>query len=315
MALTIDQLTELPVLLLATCRPEFVPCWANHQYISTLSLTRLGRLEGKALVENVTSGKTLPAEILNQIIVRTDGIPLFIEELTKTLVESGMLRDAGDHYEMAAAQSELAIPSTLHASLLTRLDRLSPSAKEAAQIGSIVGRTFSYGLVGAVANVADGDLQPALAQLVESELIFQRGVAPESTYVFKHALVHDAVYASLVRGRRKKLHDQIARVLEDQFPDVGATEPETLAHHFTEAGLMEPAIDSWRRAGERALIRSANAEAVEHLTKGIELLHTLPISAERNQKELALQMPLGPAMMALKSAAAPESVQVFSAAM
>jgi len=314
LALTIDQLTGLPVLLLATCRPEFVPCWANHQYISTLSLTRLGRLEGKALIENVTGGKTLPAQILNQIIVRTDGIPLFIEELTKTLVESGMLRDAGDHYELAAPRPQLTIPSSLHASLLARLDRLLTPAKDAAQIGAVVGRTFSYSLVSALSDVADQDLQAALAQLVETELIFQRGVAPDSTYAFKHALVRDAVYASLLRGRRQKLHERIARVLEERFPDVAAAEPETLAHHFTEAGLTEPAIESWHRAGEHALIRSSNAEAVKHLTKSIELLHTLPVSPERNQKELALQMPLGPATMALKSAAAPESLQVFSAA-
>ena len=314
LALAIEQLAGLPILLLATYRPEFAPCWPPHQYISTLSLTRLGRSEGKALVENVTNGKNLPAEILDQIIVRTDGVPLFIEELTKSLVESGMLCDAGDRYELAAPLPQLTIPSSLHASLLARLDRLDTPAKDAAQVGAVVGRTFSYNLIKAVSDVTDQALQAGLAQLVKTELIFQRGVAPESTYVFKHALVRDAVYASLLRGRRKKLHDQIARALEDHFPDVGATEPETLAHHFTEAGLTEPAIDSWRRAGERALIRFANAEAVKHLTKGIDLLHTLPLSLERNQKELALRMPLGPATMALNSAAAPESLQVFSRA-
>jgi tetratricopeptide (TPR) repeat protein len=309
----VEQAARLPFLLVATARPELTPPWPNHSHISLVALTRLCRPDVESLIGSVLRGKALPPEVLAQIVARTDGVPLFIEELTKTLLESGIMRDAGGRYELTGPLPSRSIPSTLHASLLARLDRLG-SVKDIAQVGAAIGGEFAYGLIAAVSALPEQDLKAGLAQLVGAELIFQRGVPPDASYRFKHALVQDAAYDSLLRSRRQQLHRQIARVLEEQFPNIAATAPETLAHHFTEAALTEPAIEYWGRAGERALCRSANAEAVKHLKKGIELTHSLPVSAERHRRELALQMPLGPATMALKGAAAPETVQVFSRA-
>ena len=261
----------------------------------------------------MTSGKALPPEVLDQIVARTDGVPLFIEELTKTVLESGLLREADHRYELTGPLPPLAIPSTLHASLLARLDRLA-SVKDVAQIGAAIGREFSYALIAAVAALPEKDLKAALGQLVAAELIFQRGVPPDATYQFKHALVQDAAYASLVRSRRQQLHGQIARALEEQFPDTAATEPETLSHHFAEAGLVEPAIDYLLKAGEHALANSAFVEAAKHLTKGAELIQLLPGSPTRDNRELSLQLRLGTALRATKGFAAPETMQVYSRA-
>ena len=247
----------------------------------------------------------MPREVLNQIIVHTDGVPLFVEELTKTVLESGLLDDAGDRYILRGPLPSLAIPSTLHASLLARLDRLA-AVKDVAQTAAAIGREFSYALIAAVAGLPERDLRAALAQLVTAELVFQRGVPPDANYLFKHALVQDAAYASLVRSRRQQLHAQIARALEAQFPDVVASEPELLAHHFTAAGLIERGVFYWQRAGQHASDRSANLEATRHFNTGIELLETLPDTPARTQQELALHTALGAALIVIKGHASAE---------
>jgi class 3 adenylate cyclase/tetratricopeptide (TPR) repeat protein len=306
LSMVVDQATGLPILLLATSRPEFSPPWAGHSHISTIPLSRLSPHDVRLLVENVTRGKTLPPEVLNQIVERTDGVPLFIEELTKTVLESGLLRLVDDHYELTMPLPSFAIPTTLHASLLARLDRLG-SAKDLAQIGAAIGREFSHGLIAAVSALGEKDLQAGLSQLIGAELIFQRGAPPDATYQFKHALVQDVAYASLVRSRRQRLHGAIAHALEERFPDIGATEPETLARHYAEAPLMESAVHYWGKAGELASARSAYAEAIAHLRNGIDLIATLPPGRDRSIQELSLQIALGPACMAAKGYVAPET--------
>ena len=306
----IDRIANLPVLLVITARPEFAAPWPGHTHISTLTLNRLGRHEGEALVLSITRGKALPPEVLNQIIAHTDGVPLFVEELTKTVLESGLLDDAGDRYVLRGPLPALAIPSTLHASLLARLDRLA-AVKDVAQTAAAIGREFSYALIAAVAGLPEQDLQAALAQLVAAELVFQRGVPPDAKYLFKHALVQDAAYASLVRSRRQQLHAQIARALEEQFPDVVESEPEVLAHHFTAAGLTERGVSYWHRAGQQASDRSAYLEATRHFNAGIELLATLPDTPARTRQELALHIALGAAQIVVKGHAAAEVEQAY----
>ena len=296
-----------------TYRPEFSPPWPAQPHVSALALSRLGRREGAALVERVVRDKPLPDEVAAQIVAKTDGVPLFVEELTKTVLESGLLKDAGDHYELAGPLPPLALPSTLHDSLLARLDRLAP-VKEIAQIGAALGREFSHGLLAAVADRPEAELQAALDQLVAAELVYRRGTAPDVTYSFKHALVQDAAYGTLLKSRRQHLHARIAQVMEEQFPEIVETQPELLAQHYTGAGLTEQAIVYWEKAGERAIQSSANAEAIERFSKALELLATVPETPERIRQELALQTRLGPAVIAVKGYAAPDVETVYTRA-
>ncbi len=301
-SLAIDEVRSHRVLMVATSRPEFTPRWPSHRHISTVALTRLDRREGEALVTAISRGKQLPPEVLDQIVERTDGVPLFIEELTKTVIESGLLREAESAYELAGPLPPLGIPSTLYASLLARLDRLA-SAKNVAQIGAIIGREFTYKLIAAVAALPEYELQGALAQLVAAELIFQRGVPPEASYQFKHALVQEAAYSTLLRTERRRLHGAVARVLEERFGDLAATEPELLAHHLTEAGIVEAAIDYWHRAGELAISHAAYREAANHLKRGMDLIHLLPPAPTRDRKELDLHLLMVPTMRATRGSA------------
>jgi predicted ATPase len=271
LTLTVARASQLPLLLLVTARPEFTPPWPADAHITMQALARFGRRDGITLVERSAGGKALPAEILEQIFARTDGVPLFLEELTKTIIESGLLREEDGHYALVGALPRLAIPSTLHDSLMARLDRLAP-VREVAQIGAAIGREFSYPLLNAVAQQPDDRLQEALDQLVRSELVFRRGELPQALYTFKHALVQEAAYASLLRERRRQLHARIAEALESEFPEVAETEPELVAHHYATAGLPAPAIDYYRRAAGRAMAASANADAIAHLTRGLELI-------------------------------------------
>ena len=305
LGLTIERIQRLPVLLLITFRPEFGPPWSAQPHVSALALTRLGRREGAALVEQVVRDKALPDEVAAQIVAKTDGVPLFVEELTKTVLESGLLRDAGDHYELLGPLPPLAIPATLHNSLLARLDRLAP-VKEVAQIGAALGREFSHALLAAVDDRSEAELQAALDQLVASELVFRRGTPPEATYSFKHALVQDAAYGTLLRSRRQQLHARIAQVLEGQFPETVETQPEVLAHHCTQAGFIEKAVEYWHRAGERAVRRSANLEAIQHLEVALELSASLPDDRRRAERELRLLTLLNPALMVTKGPGAEE---------
>jgi class 3 adenylate cyclase/tetratricopeptide (TPR) repeat protein len=313
LSLAIDQIKSERILMLATARPEFTPPWPSHRHTSSIGLTRLDKIEGEALVAGMTGAKSLPRELLDQILARTDGVPLFIEELTKTILESALLREADGRYELTCPLPPLAIPSTLHASLLARLDRLA-AVKDVAQIGAAIGREFSYALICAVAALPERDLNAALTQLVHAELIFQRGIPPDATYQFKHALVQDAAYASLVRSRRQQLHGRIGRALVEQFPETADIEPEIVAHHYAEAGLPDAAIDYWQKAGERAVRTSAYAEAVKHFTNGVDLLRQLHSSTTRMRQELEFQIALGGACIASKGWSATETGAAYARA-
>ena len=310
LGLLIERVQRLPVLVLITFRPEFVPPWSGRAHVTQLSLVRLGRHQGAAIVKRLIGGKALPEELLDQIVARTDGVPLFVEELTKAVLESGLLRDAGDHYEVAAPWPSLAIPSTLQDSLMARLDRLGP-AKEVAQIGAVIGRDFDHQLLAAVFPSSERRLNDALDQLVASEMVFCHGAPPDATYSFKHVLVQEAAYNSLLNIRRQELHARIAQALQEHFPEVVANRPEVLARHFTHAELTEEAVRYWYRAGQQAAERFAHREGIAHLRKGIEVLEKLPDSAERDQRELDLQIALGSPLIMTKGYAAPEVEQIY----
>jgi class 3 adenylate cyclase/predicted ATPase len=314
LGMVIERIRQLPVLALITFRPEFQPPWTGQAHVTSLTMSRLGRRQGADLVARVTGDKPLPAEIVEQIVAHTDGVPLFVEELTKTVLESGLLAVAGDRYELSGPLPPLAIPTTLHDSLMARLDRLAP-VKEVAQIGAALGREFSHELLAAVSPLSEDALSSALDQLVQSELVFRRGLPPAATYRFKHALVQDAAYQSLLKSKRQQLHARIAEVLETHFPDVSESEPEVLARHATDAGLAERAIPYWRRAGELAAGRSANMEAIAHLSKGLELITTLPDAPEQLDEELALRMAIGGPLIAAKGYQAPEVERTYSRAL
>jgi class 3 adenylate cyclase/predicted ATPase len=313
LGLVTERIRQSSVLALITFRPEFQPSWPGQPHMTTLAMSRLGRRQGADLVARVTGDKPLPSEVVQQIVARTDGIPLFVEELTKTVLESGLLVDAGDRWELSGPLPSLAIPTTLHDSLIARLDRLAP-VKEVAQIGAVIGREFSHELVAAVADRSGADLDAALDQLVASELVFRRGTPPEATYSFKHALVQDAAYQSLLKSKRQELHARIAQALEQHLPEAGEIGPEVLAQHLTDAGLAKRAIPYWRRAGELAAGRSANLEAIAHLSKGLELVETLPDAPEQLDEELALQLAIGGPLIATKGIATPEVEQTYGRA-
>jgi class 3 adenylate cyclase/predicted ATPase len=312
--LLVAQMQRLPILLVVTFRPEFAPPWSGYSHVTHLSLSRLSQRHATVLVEGLTAGRSLPRDVLAQILIKTDGVPLFLEELTKTVLESGLLEEAGESLTLCGPFSPLAIPTTLHDSLLARLDRLAP-VKEVAQTGAVIGREFTRELLSAVAQMPEPALDHALDQLVASELVFRRaGEGADATFTFKHALVRDAAYQSLLRSRRRQLHSRVAHVLETQFPDLANAEPELVAWHYTGADLKEPAIAYWQRAGQRAVERSAHVEAIAHLAKGLELLGALPGTPERARQELALQIALGPALMAAKGQGAPEVGQAYARA-
>jgi class 3 adenylate cyclase/predicted ATPase len=313
LGLVIERIRDLPVLALITFRPEFQPPGTGHAHVTTLTMNRLGRRQGGNLVARVTGDKPLPAQIVEQIVARTDGVPLFVEELTKTVLESGLLADAGDRWELSGPLPPLAIPTTLHDSLIARLDRLAP-VKEVAQTAAVIGREFSHELLAAVSPLSEPDLNSALDQLLAAELIFRRGAPPDATYAFKHALVQDAAYQSLLKSKRQQLHARIAEMLEQRFPEVGETRPEVLAHHFTEAIIAERAIHYWQRAGERAIERSANLEAIVQLRQALQLIGGLPETRERDEVELRLLVGLGQSLAAIAGGPAPETRKAFNRA-
>ena len=306
----IERVQTLPILFIITFRPDFAPPWVGQPNVTLLSLNRMGRRECAAMVEKVTDGKALPDEVLDQIVTKTDGVPLFVEELTKTVLESGLLEEQPDRYVLGGPLPPLAIPTSLQDSLMARLDRMAP-VKEVAQMAATIGREFSYDLLAAVSPLSENKLRDALTELARSELIFQRGTPPDARYLFKHALVRDAAYESLLKSRRQQLHQRIAQVLETQFSETAQTEPELLAHHFTKAGLAERAVVYWRLAGDQAAERSANREAISNYSRGLELLVALSESEDRDRQELALGMGLGPCLMTIKGFASPEVEQTY----
>jgi len=313
LTVTLEQVPRLRVLLLITARPEFTPPWPSHAHVTTVALTRLSRHEGAALIDRVTAGKMLPREVMNQILARTDGVPLFVEELTKTVLETGLLQERDGHYVLTRPLPSMAIPTTLHASLVARLDRLA-SVREVAQIGAVVGREFSYELMSTVAGRSKEKLEEALAQLVRSELVFCRGQVPQSVYTFKHVLVRDAAYSGLLKSRRAALHATIADAFEQRFPEIVEAQPETLAHHLTEAGLVEKAEVYWLQAGKKAAMRSANLEAIAHAHRGIEALGHLPDGPRKDRLELDLQFALGPCLIATQGPASNMAMATFARA-
>jgi class 3 adenylate cyclase/tetratricopeptide (TPR) repeat protein len=299
------QVPAAPILVLMTSRPEFRPPWTARSHFTYLTVNRVTRKQTELMVERMTGGKSLPADVLQQIVVKTDGVPLFVEELTRMVIESDLLQDRGDRYELTDALPTLAIPSTLQDSLMARLDRLA-TVKEVAQVGSALGRSFHYELLRAVASIDEAALQRALARLAESDLLHHRGVPPDATYIFKHALIQETAYQSMLVSRRQQLHKRIGETLVDRFPETTETQPELVAHHYTEADLADQAVGYWWRAGQRAVERSANLEAISHLTKGLSVLASRPNSRDRLERELALRTALGPALMSTKGLGSPE---------
>ena len=262
----------------------------------------------------MAGGKRLPQEIVAQIVAKTDGVPLFVEELTKAILESNLVEEVGERYALAGPLSVLAIPNSLRDSLMARLDRLAP-VKEVAQIGACIGREFSDELMALLSPLPRAELDKALGQLTASELVFKRGAGKDTVYVFKHALVQDAAYDLLLKSKRAELHGKIALALEEHFPAIKDNEPELLAHHYTEAGLTDPAIAYWYKAGELALQRMALSEAIAHLGKGLALVPILPLSADRDGKELDLRILLGTAYLGYKGWAAAEVTTILQPAL
>ncbi len=313
LSLSVGSIDRLSVLLVITARPEFKPPWPDQAHVTSQSITRLSRREAAALIATVTGGKALPAEVTEQILTHTDGIPLFVEELTKAVLETELLRYAEQGYQLTGPLSSFAIPTTLHDSLMARLDRLAP-AREVAQIGAALGREFSYAMLRAVATVPEEQLRTALRDLVRSELVFCRGEPPDATYTFKHALVQDTAYQSMLKNQRIQLHARIAEVLQSSLPELVQAKPETLAQHFAAANRPERAIHYWLSAGQLAMQRSAHQEAAHHLKAGIELLPNVAEPAARVRFEIDLQTALGFSMIAAKGYAAPEVEAAFSCA-
>jgi class 3 adenylate cyclase/predicted ATPase len=311
--LMVSRVQALPVLVVITYRSEFAPPWTGFNHLTTLTLNRFTRSLAVALVEKVAGGKPLPDEVLGQIIEKTDGVPVFVEELTKTILESGQLTEEYDRYVAPGPLQDMTIPATLHDSLMARLDRLG-TVKEVAQTASTIGREFDYHLLEAISPLSFVELHNALDQLIDAELVFRRDQSQEGSYIFKHALVQNAAYGSLLKSTRQRLHGRIAETLLDRFPEQVETKPELLAHHYNAAGLTEKAIDYWVKAGEIAITRFAITEALTHLHTGLELLITLPDTLERAKKELALQSMLGVASVVKAGAGSAEAEQAYSRA-
>ena len=286
LALAVERFRQAAILLLITCRPEFVPPWTGHGNVTLLNLNRLSRRNGAQMMQRLTGGKPLPAEVLAQILDRTDGVPLFVEELTKHMLEAGLLRDTGKRYELSGPLPALAIPSSLQDSLMARLDRLAP-VKEVAQIGACIGREFSHELLAAAALLPEEDLNTALDKLVASELVFRQGSGPEATYSFKHALVQDAAYESLLKSRRQQIHERIARALEKDFPDAVKARPEVLALHLTRAGLIDAALVQWIAAAWLGHANHRFREALGHVDAGLAIVERAS-AGQRADREVEL---------------------------
>jgi predicted ATPase/class 3 adenylate cyclase len=311
--LTVERVRSLPMLLIVTFRPEFQPPWTGQPQVSMLALNRLDRRDCTTLITQIAGGKTLPDEVVFAIADRTDGVPLFVEELTKSVLERGLLREENDRYVLDRPLQPLAIPATLHASLLARLDRLG-SARHVAQIGAAIGRQFSYPVLHAVSRLPEDELRAALAQLVASELVFQRGTPPDAVYSFKHALVQDAAHGSLLRNVRQQLHAQIAEALETHSAEIIESHPELLAQHYAEAGLVEKAVAFWGKAGHRSVTRSVMAEAAAQFQKGLDQLALWPDIPERRQQELEFYSALGAVLNVVKGSGAPATGQAYACA-
>ncbi|MDJ0955999.1 MAG: adenylate/guanylate cyclase domain-containing protein [Arenicellales bacterium] len=302
-----EESAQMPVLIVVTHRPEFESPWITKGHATQLILSRLGRGDVRSLIQSISGNKGLPKEVLQTILQKTDGIPLFVEELTKSVIESTTIAKAASH------ESELTIPKSIHDSLVARLDRLG-MAKQVAQIGATIGREFPYGLIAAASDKTEQVLNEGLEQLEESGLVFRRGSPPDATYVFKHALVRDAAYTTMLRERQRALHQRVADAMQQHYVSVAQTQPELLAHHLTEAGKLEAALDHWLSAGRLAFSRSAAAEAQAHLEKGRSLIESNSSHVDAAQRELDFCIALGPVYMTTKGAFAEEVEQIYTRA-
>jgi class 3 adenylate cyclase/predicted ATPase len=301
LGLVLDRIAGARVLMLLTSRPDNPPSLGGHPHLTQLTLNRLGRAPTEAIVAGLSGARTLSAEVLGEIAARTDGVPLFVEELTKAVLEA------------ETEGSRAVVPPSLHASLMARLDRV-PGVKEVAQVAACIGREFSYALLAEISSLPEAELRAALDRLAAAELVFKRGTPPEHRYAFKHMLVRDVAHESLLKARRQQLHARIVCALEEHFPETVGTEPELLAQHCTEAGLPEQAVGYWLRAGQQAIARSATAEAVAQLTRGRDLLKTLPETPALRKQELELQVALGSVLIAVKGLAAAETAHAYARA-
>ena len=299
LGLLVDQVATSKVMAIFTFRPEFTPPWGSRGHFTQITLNRLPQRLATDMMARLTGGKELPEEVVTQIAAKSDGVPLFVEELTQMVIESGLLYEVDGRYELSSPLTALAIPSTLQDSLTARLDRLG-EVKEVVQLAAVLGREFVYQLIQAVYHRDEAPLADHLRQLVTGEFLYQQGVTPQASYVFKHALIRDAAYNSLLISRRQQYHQMVAQVYEESFPETVETQPELVAHHYTEAGLNQKAVTFWKTAGQRARQRSANVEAVNHLAKGLELLGALPETPERDSQEVSLQTNLGQSLLQIK---------------
>jgi predicted ATPase len=310
LGLLLGQAPTVPILLVFTTRPNFQPSWPPRSHLTPITLARLEQPQTEVLITRLSSGKALPAQVVKHIVAKTDGVPLYVEELTKTILGSEVLHEESDRYVLAGSLSTVTIPATLQDSLMARLDRF-PAVREVVQLGAVLGREFAYEMLRALVEVEEPLLQDGLDRLVDGELLYQRGRPPRARYIFKHALVQDAAYQSLLKRTRQLYHQQVAQLLEERFPETVETQPELLAHHYAEAGLAEKSIPYWFKAGQRAIERSANLEAIEQLARGRALLAEQPASVERDMQELDMCLALGPALMSTKGLAAPEAEEVY----
>jgi predicted ATPase len=301
----VDRLRSLRVLLIVTFRPEFEPPWIGRPYVTALTLNRLARRDIETVIDNVVGNKLIPANIRQDIIKRTDGIPLFVEEMTKAVLETGSDIAAG-RTTASTSSSTLAVPASLQASLMARLDRLG-SAKEVAQVGAAIGREFSHALLAAVMHERQVELNSALDRLMDAGLLFRQGAQQHTTYLFKHALVQDAAYSTLLREPRRTLHVRIAAALESQLPEIAENQPELMARHCTEAGQIEKAMDLWGKAGQRSLQRSALPEAVEQFNRALAQIAVLPSSPALRRTQINLQVALITPLFHVRGYSAPET--------
>ena len=313
LSLLVDHGPTVRILTFLTFRPDFRPPWTGRAHLTQVTLPRLPRRQAAEMMDRVAHGKALPPEVVAQVVAKTDGVPLFVEELTKMVLESGFLQEREEGYALLGPLPPLAIPTTLHDSLMARLDRLA-TVKGLAQLGATLGREFAYELLQAVAPWDEETVQHGLHQLVEAEFLYQQGLPPQATYLFKHALIQDTAYQSLLKSTRQQYHQRIAQVLVDRFPATAETQPALVAQHYTAAGCSAQALAYWQRAGQQALQRSANLDAVRHLTTALALRAPLPDTAARAQQELDLQIALGPALIATRGQAAPEVEQTYARA-
>jgi class 3 adenylate cyclase/tetratricopeptide (TPR) repeat protein len=313
LGMLIEQAPTAALLVVANFRPELTPPWPQRSHMIPITLNRLGRPEVETMVGHLAGGRRLPGQVVDHIVAKSDGVPLYVEELTKAILGSAVLDARGDSYVLNGSLAQLHIPATLQDSLMARLDR-APQSREVAQLGAVLGREFSYDMISALAGIEEEVLQSGLGQLVVDELLYQRGRPPRSRYLFKHALIQDAAYQSLLKRTRQQYHEQAAKLLEDRFTEVASTQPELVAHHYTQANCPAQAIAYWHKAGAAAASKSANVEAVDQFHRGLVLVEALSDMRERAERELDLQMALGPALFATKVRSDPDIGRAYGRA-